>query len=145
MISHRRSLARSFDVRARHQHGRLLLPRRGRAASALHGYAANIAVPTVVVYELKTRIAKSKDAAKPCGQFDQRPQVVAVLPFGVEEAKAAAELRARLEQAGTPIGPMDTLIAGTALAHRGVLVTRNVREFGRVPGLHVQDWYGEAS
>ena len=79
------------------------------------------------------------------GQLDQLLQAVAVLPFGIEEAKAAAALRARLEQEGTPIGPMDTLIAGTALAHRGVLVTRNVREFGRVPGLTVQNWYGEAS
>lgn len=59
----------------------------------------------------------------------------------MEEAKAAAALRARLELEGTPIGPMDTLIAGTALAHRGVLVTRNVREFGRVAGLSVEDWY----
>jgi tRNA(fMet)-specific endonuclease VapC len=106
---------------------------------------ANIAVPTVVVYELETGIAKSKDAVKRRGQLDQLLQAVAVLPFGIEEAKAAAALRARLEQEGTPIGPMDTLIAGTALAHRGVLVTRNVREFGRVRGLTVQNWYGEAS
>ena len=105
---------------------------------------AHIAVPTIVVYELETGIAKSEDAAKRRGQLDQLLQVVAVLPFGIEEAKAAAALRARLEQEGTPIGPMDTLIAGTALAHRGVLVTRNVREFGRVPGLTVQDWFGEA-
>jgi tRNA(fMet)-specific endonuclease VapC len=67
---------------------------------------------------------------------------VAVLPFGVEAARAAAALRARLEQHGTPIDPMDTLIAGTAVAHRGVLVTRNTREFGRVPGLAVEDWFG---
>jgi tRNA(fMet)-specific endonuclease VapC len=106
---------------------------------------ANIAVPTIVVYELETGVAKSKDAVRRRGQLDQLLQVVAVLPFGIEEAKAAARLRARLEQDGTPIGPMDTLIAGTALAHRAALVTRNVREFGRVPGLQVQDWYGEAS
>lgn len=106
---------------------------------------ADIAVPTVVVYELETGIAKSKDAAKRRAQLDQLLQVVAVLPFGIEEAKAAAVLRARLEKEGTPIGPMDTLIAGTTLAHRGVLVTRNLREFGRVPGLAVQDWYGETA
>ncbi len=105
---------------------------------------ADIAVPTVVVYELETGIAKSKDAAKRRGQLEQLLQVVAVLPFGIGEARAAAVLRARLEQDGMPIGPMDTLIAGTALAHRGVLVTRNVRAFARVPGLAVQDWYGEA-
>ena len=49
--------------------------------------------------------------------------------------------RARLEGLGTPIGPLDTLIAGTALAHRAVLVSRNIREFGRVAGLEVVDWY----
>ncbi len=106
---------------------------------------AEIAVPTVVAYELETGIAKSKDAEKRRGQLDQLYQVVAVLPFGMVEARAAAVLRARLERDGTPLGPMDTLIAGTALAHRGVLVTRNVREFGRVPGLSVQNWYGDAS
>jgi hypothetical protein len=50
----------------------------------------------------------------------------------------------RLEADGTPIGPLDTLIAGTALACRGVIVTRNVSEYGRVPGLIVEDWYGDA-
>jgi tRNA(fMet)-specific endonuclease VapC len=105
---------------------------------------ANVAVPAIVVFELETGIAKSKDAAKRRGQLDQLLQVVALLPFGIDEAKSAATLRARLEQDGTPIGSMDMLIAGTALAHRGVLVTRNVREFGRVPGLTVEDWYGAA-
>jgi tRNA(fMet)-specific endonuclease VapC len=103
-----------------------------------------IAIPTVVVYELETGIAKSTDAAKRRSQLDQLLRAVAVLPFGIEEAKAAAAIRARLEQEGAPIGPMDTLIAGTALAHGGILVTRNIREFGRVPGLRVEDWYGES-
>jgi tRNA(fMet)-specific endonuclease VapC len=91
----------------------------------------------VVVYELETGIAKSTGAAKRRSQLDQLLKAVAVVPFGIEEAKAAAAIRARLEQDGAPIGPMDTLIAGTALAHGGVLVTRNIREFGRVPGLRV--------
>lgn len=113
----------------------------GRVAERLLATApADIAVPAVVVYELETGIAKSSHAAKRRDQLDRLLGVVSVLPFGVEEAKSAATLRARLEQEGTPIGPIDTLIAGTALAHRGVLVTRNVREFGRVPGLAVQDW-----
>jgi len=38
---------------------------------------------------------------------------------------------------------MDTLIAATALAHSATLVTRNVREFARVPGLKSVDWYRE--
>ena len=114
----------------------------GRVAERLLAASpADIALPAVVVYELETGIAKSLDSVKRRSQLDQLLQLVSVLPFGVEEAKAAGVLRARLESEGTPIGPMDTLIAGTALAHRGVLVTRNVREFGRVPGLAVEDWF----
>lgn len=102
----------------------------------------DIALPAVVVFELETGIAKSSEPAKRRGQLDALLQVVTVLPFGVDEARAAATLRARLERDGTPIGPMDNLIAGTAMAHGGVLVTRNLREFERVPGLVVQDWHG---
>jgi tRNA(fMet)-specific endonuclease VapC len=115
----------------------------GRVAERLLAISpADIALPAVVVYELETGIARSSDPAKRRGQLDQLLQAVAVLPFGVEAARAAASLRARLEQEGTPIGPFDTLIAGTAVAQRGVLVTRNLREFERVPGLAVEDWYG---
>lgn len=53
----------------------------------------------------------------------------------------AAGVRARLEGEGTPIGPLDTLIAGVALANQGTLVTRNTREYGRVPGLLLENWY----
>lgn len=63
------------------------------------------------------------------------------LPFGELEARSTAALRAALEKRGKPIGPLDTLIAGTAVANRAVLVTHNVREFGRVPGLEAVDWY----
>jgi tRNA(fMet)-specific endonuclease VapC len=106
---------------------------------------ASVAVPTLVVYELETGIAKSTAREKRRGQLDALLQVVKVLPFGLEEARAAAALRAKLEVLGAPIGPMDTLIAGVALASRGVLVTRNVREFGRVEGLVVENWYGSGS
>ena len=56
-------------------------------------------------------------------------------------AATAARTRAHLEQAGTPIGPIDTLIAGIALAHDLTLVTRNTREFERVLGLKLENWY----
>lgn len=106
---------------------------------------ADIAIPTVVLFELETGIAKSTDPTKRRAQLGELLRLVTVLPFGVDEARATAGLRAELERAGAPIGPLDTLIAGTALANRCVLVTRNTREFGRVPGLSVEDWYDPIS
>ncbi len=64
-----------------------------------------------------------------------------VLPFGNAEAKASAQIRAQLEKEGTPIGPYDILIAGTALANRATLVTHNLEEFKRIEDLNVIDWY----
>ena len=64
------------------------------------------------------------------------------LSFGREDARVAAELRAALVAQGRPIGPYDTLIAGQALARGLAVVTHNVGEFGRVPGLEVEDWEG---
>ena len=82
-----------------------------------------------------------KDAARRRAQLDRLLEVVTVLPFGPHEARTAAKIRATLEAAGTPIGPMDTLIAGAALAHGATLVSHNVREFSRVEGLRVEDWF----
>lgn len=65
---------------------------------------------------------------------------VAVIPCGAEEARETGRLRADLARRGTPIGPFDSLIAGTALVQRLVLVTSNAGEFRRVPRLVVEDW-----
>lgn len=68
-----------------------------------------------------------------CAQFES-------LPFDDEAAVAYGQLRAQLRREGAPIGANDLLIAAIALAHSLVLVTRNVREFRRVPGLSVEAW-----
>jgi tRNA(fMet)-specific endonuclease VapC len=65
---------------------------------------------------------------------------VVVVGFEEEDAVIAGDLRAELERAGTPIGPYDLLIAAQALRSGSTLVTANVREFRRVPGLAVEDW-----
>jgi tRNA(fMet)-specific endonuclease VapC len=66
---------------------------------------------------------------------------VNILPFDEAQAKCAATVRATLERQGKPIGPQDVLIAATALANQGVLVTHNTGEFSRVAGLDLEDWY----
>jgi tRNA(fMet)-specific endonuclease VapC len=63
-----------------------------------------------------------------------------VLPF---EAKAAAhygQVRAELERAGTPCGPHDMQIGGHARSEGLIVVTNNLREFNRMPGLRVENW-----
>ncbi len=62
------------------------------------------------------------------------------LPFDDRCAEEAGLIRLDLERSGRPIGPNDLLIAASARAHDLVLVTHNRREFGRIPGLRVEDW-----
>jgi hypothetical protein len=63
-----------------------------------------------------------------------------VIEFDKEDARQAGEIRASLSVRGTEIGPYDVLIAGQAVARDMILVTHNTREFGRVPGLRIEDW-----
>jgi tRNA(fMet)-specific endonuclease VapC len=63
-----------------------------------------------------------------------------VLDYDQAVARKYGELRAYLENQGTPIGPLDQQIAAHALALGLTLVTNNVREFERVPGLHLENW-----
>lgn len=60
--------------------------------------------------------------------------------FDDAAARAYGPLRARLEKAGRPIGPLDTLIAAHALALGTALVTNDTDEFSRVPGLRLENW-----
>jgi tRNA(fMet)-specific endonuclease VapC len=102
---------------------------------------ADVAVPSVVLFELEVGIAQSNRPSKRRGQLDTLLAVVTVLPFDSEAAKRAADVCSLLAKSGSAIGPMDTLIAGTALANGATLVTRKVREFRRVSGLRLADWY----
>lgn len=102
---------------------------------------SEVALPAIVLYELEVGIAKSSDSRKRREQLERLMRVVSILPFSREEARASAGIRARLEKAGCPIGPLDTLIAGTALRGGATLVTRNVTEFGRITGLKTENWY----
>ncbi len=100
-----------------------------------------IAVPTIVLFELLVGIAKSTGPAKRTKQLHDFTGLTALLPFGPAEAEHAAHIRANLEQAGRPIGPYDILIAATTLARNATLVTHNTREFERIPDLRLVDWY----
>lgn len=100
-----------------------------------------IFVPTVVLYELQVGIEKSNNARNRIKQLQALLQKVTVLSFGENEAKIAAKIRVNLELSGTPIGPIDVLIAGCAKANNLTLVTRNLKEFERIPELKLENWY----
>jgi tRNA(fMet)-specific endonuclease VapC len=102
---------------------------------------SSISIPTVVLYELEVGIAKSVYQENRITQLEALIAVVKILPFGIDEVRCAASIRANLEKKGTPIGPYDVLIAGTALSNKGILVTHNTKEFERVEGLQLEDWY----
>jgi tRNA(fMet)-specific endonuclease VapC len=104
---------------------------------------ADIGVPAIVEYELRYGLLRlPQDATTPrLMALAQLLRPMQILPFDSECAAMAAQLRATLEHLGTPIGPHDLLIAATALRHQATLVTRNVREFARVPGLQWVNWH----
>lgn len=102
---------------------------------------AEVALPAVAAYEVWVGVLGSRNAQRRQVEYERFLSMVEVLPFDTAASRRAAELRVALEQKGEAIGPMDTLIAAIALVHGATLVTRNVREFGRVPGLTVVNWH----
>jgi tRNA(fMet)-specific endonuclease VapC len=100
-----------------------------------------IGFPVIALFELRYGHARSNRRA----ESDQLlaeflAPGIAVLPFEAEDAAHAGDIRAYLESKGTPIGAYDCLIAAQARRRDAALVTLNVREFSRVPGLIVVDW-----
>lgn len=115
---------------------------KGRVAERLLAIApSEIAVPAISVYEVWVRVLGSQNPKRRREQFEAFLSVVEILPFEFKAGMRVAQLRHKLERAGEPIGPLDTLIAATALVHGGGLVTRNLREFSRVPGLKTVNWH----
>jgi tRNA(fMet)-specific endonuclease VapC len=102
---------------------------------------SELAIPTVVLFELEVGIAKSTSPDKRKSQLQEITAFVNVLPFGIVESRAAAQIRVELEKQGLPIGPYDVLIAATALANNTILITHNQKEFGRIEGLKIEDWF----
>lgn len=100
----------------------------------------DVGISSITLAELQFGVSKSarrhqNEAA--LGQF--------LLPFEIaafDELAAGSygDVRAEIERNGTPIGPLDTLIAGHALSLNVVLITHNLREFKRITGLRIDDW-----
>ena len=101
---------------------------------------ADVAVSVITEAELRTGAAKSASPAKTLRLVENFLRPLTILEFTSGDAVAYAQVRAKLERSGRPIGPLDTLIAAQAVARKLILVSNNEREFKRVAGLHIHNW-----
>jgi tRNA(fMet)-specific endonuclease VapC len=99
----------------------------------------DLAVPSIVAYELEYGSLRTANP-RLRKMLDQVLKHLEEIPFDAAAARSAAQIRVELEQAGATIGPLDLLIAGTAVSRSATLVTNNVAEFARVAGLRLEDW-----
>src|SRR5688500_3424399 len=100
----------------------------------------DIVVSVITEAELRTGAATSSSPVKTLRLVENFLRPLTLADFTSDDAIAYAQVRAKLERAGIPIGPLDTLIASQAVARKLTLVSNNEREFRRVTGLSVENW-----
>ena len=101
---------------------------------------SEIKLPSITVAELFYGAEKSKAKKKNQAIVENFVSTFEIMPFDEKSCKIYAQIRASLEKSGIPIGPMDLLIASICLANNFVLVTNNIKEFGRIKGLKLENW-----
>lgn len=97
-------------------------------------------VSSITVAELRYGASKSQGPEQNHEALNLFLAPFDLLMFDHRAAQAYGEIRAQVERAGTPTGPLDLLIAAQARSANLTLVTNNTNEFGRVKGLRVEDW-----
>ena len=97
-------------------------------------------ISAITLVELRYGADRSARQADEHEEVDRFVTVSPALEFSTRAAGHAADIRTSLRRAGTPIGPYDVLIAGHARSLGAILLTGNIAEFSRVPGLLVEDW-----
>lgn len=121
---------------------------RGRAPRAVdqlqrHGLDG-VCLSAISVGELLAGAARSSDPSTNSARVLRLCASLRVVSFDAQAAASYAQCWTTLAAKGTPIGPIDMLIAGHAISLGATLVTGNTREFGRVDGLSIEDWIDRA-
>ena len=111
-----------------------------RVREVFKRHSGQMAISAVTFGELIYGAERSSQPERNLNDIEGMIARLEVLPFGELAAAHFGQLRAELARAGTPIGPYDQIIAGHARAAGLVLVTNNVDEFKRVPGLRIENW-----
>jgi tRNA(fMet)-specific endonuclease VapC len=106
----------------------------------IHRQREVASISAITLFELWFGIVKSRRQADNANQLSAFLPAVQILEFNSDDARVAATIRLALARAGKPIGSYDLLIASQAMRHNLTMVTANVREFSRVPGLRWENW-----
>lgn len=99
-----------------------------------------LGISAVTVSELRYGVEKSSRPQRNHAALNAFLAPLVISDFNAAAAECYGEVRAELERVGTPIGPLDMMIAAHALSLRVTLVTANTAEFARVPGLKIENW-----
>ena len=100
----------------------------------------NVCVSSVTYAELVYGVEKSAAAERNRLALSLLLSNIAIMDFDDAAAEEYGKIRAELERRGTPIGPLDTMIAAHAKALGLTVVTNNVKEFSRVEELEISNW-----
>lgn len=103
-------------------------------------HQGQLCISTITLMELMYGAEKSAYPEKNLAVVEGFAARVEVLDYDTLAAEHTGQLRAELAKVGTPIGPYDEMIAAHARSQGLVVVTNNVAEFERVPGLRIEDW-----
>ena len=101
---------------------------------------SEICISSVTYAELIHGVEKSKAVDKNRTALTLLLTDIEILPFDISAAEGYGEIRAELERKGTPIGPLDMMIAGHARSLGYTVVTNNIKEFERIDGLRLENW-----
>jgi tRNA(fMet)-specific endonuclease VapC len=101
---------------------------------------SDVGVSAITVAELEYGAFKSQRQEQNRAALNQFLMPLEVLPFDQSATQTYGQIRAELERQGIVVGAMDLLIASQAICQNLVLVTNNVRELSRIPGLILENW-----
>ncbi|HXW27347.1 MAG TPA: tRNA(fMet)-specific endonuclease VapC [Xanthobacteraceae bacterium] len=102
--------------------------------------AEQVCVSSITLAELYYGAEKSARVLQNIQEVEEFISRLDVLAFSPRAAKHYGQIRAELERAGAPVGPHDLLIGGHARAEGLIVVTNNLREFARMPGVRAENW-----
>ena len=101
---------------------------------------SDLKLSSITVAELYYGAEKSRAKKKNWAILDNFTAAFEIIPFDDVCGKIYANIRASLEKSGTPIGPMDLLIAAICLHNNFILVTNNTNEFRRIKKIKLENW-----